>query len=171
MRSDKFFREESISSDSRSKKRKKKARNKTKRPPNYRRPTLLLHSLRAAPGKRIRKKACTLCKEKKWLNEFYITFKPDRGSSYKSECKKCSIERSHKRNNQLKKRRNLGGDPIYQAYQRDYYKKNKEKFLEYRRLFLIRHPEYFKKKSRERYARLKQARLDAHEALNDKDCS
>lgn len=171
MRRDQFSGNASVSSEPGTRKRKKKAHHKAKRTSRNPRPTLLLHSIRSAPGKRMRKKVCTRCKENKWLTEFYINHKPGRGQSYKSECKRCGNERSRLRIARLRKKKNQGGDPDYQAYQREYYKKNRERFQEYRRKFLIRNPDYFKKKSRERHARLKQQRLDAKAALNDKDCA
>lgn len=119
----------------------------------------------------MRKKVCTQCKETKWLSEFYTNFKKGRGVSYRSECKVCERERSRVRMLKKRNKKNAGGDPDYQQYQRDYYKKNRDKFLEYRKKFLERNPDYFKKKSRERHARLKQQRIEARAALNDKDCA
>lgn len=119
----------------------------------------------------MRKKVCTQCKENKWLTDFYVSNKPGRGPSYKSECKKCGYERSRERINRTRKKKNQGGDPVYQAYQREYYQKNIEKFKEYRRLFLIRNPDYFKIKNRTRRERIQVADKQAREALNDKDCS
>jgi hypothetical protein len=160
-----------IYSESRNVKRRKKARRKTKRPPGYKRPVLLLHKLQGAHGKKIRKKGCTQCKETKWLSDFYTSFKTGRGVSYSSECKICFSKRSAARIRRTRKKKNQGGDPAYQAYQRGYYHRNKEKFQEYRRQFRARNPDYFKNQKRKQRESLKKMNAETKAALTDKDCA
>lgn len=170
MQSDEFSGRTQIHSNSRTYQRKKKINPKTFRTSGYRRPTLLLRNLSKA-SRKIRKKLCTKCKETKWLSEFYISHKPGRGPSYKSECKRCGNSRARESILRHRKKKNEGGDPVYQAYQRAYYQKNIERFREYRRQFLFKNPDYFKCKSKERYQRIKQESTEAKCALHDKDCA
>jgi hypothetical protein len=157
--------------DSKSSPKPVKKQKRYKHPPGYKRPVQLLKNLKANPRKGIRKKICTLCKENKWLEDYYTNHKPGRGVSYRSECKACHTRRSTERINKTRKKKSQGGDPVYQAYQRAYYAKNREQFLEYRRKFLERNPRYFQIKNKQRLMRLKQEKIDAIAALNDKDCA
>lgn len=164
-------RDKPIRHNARARKAKKKVGRPAKRPSNYRRPTLLLRKLLSAPGKMITEKSCVRCKEIKPLSEFYLWNKGARGKAYRSDCKICY--KIYVKNMRIvyPDPRRQGGNPTYQEYQRDYYKKNVGKFLEYRRLFLIRNPGYFTNKSRERRIRLKEQQIQAEQALNDRDCS
>lgn len=171
MRCNKVSRSKRVCGKPRSSKKKKKAHSKASRTPKNRRPTLLLRNIQNAPGKRIRKKSCTRCQEVKWLSEFYLSNKTGRGLSYKSECKDCFNRITTERKRALRKKiKNAGGNPLYQEYQREYYKKNRDKFVEYRRKRNEKFPDYFKIKSKERRQRLRAQELKAKEALTDRDC-
>lgn len=171
MRSDEILGEQRVPGIKRSRKKTKKTRSKTsKRIPN-RRSTLLLRKIRSAPGARIRKKICTVCKKMKWLSEFYIRKKDTPDAAYKSDCKECdkrtNNERKQKKNRSRKSR---VVDPRYQEYQKNYYHSHKEKFKEYQKKFLEKNPLYFVMKSRERKARLRKQAQNAKFALKDEDC-
>jgi hypothetical protein len=151
--------------------KRRRNRRKTKRVHKKRQPVLLLHKLKAAPGPKLRKKPCTRCKVNKFLKDFYLWKKPGRGPSYTSQCKACYSERSCERIRRVRKKKADGGDPVYQAYQREYYQRNKHKSAEYRRRFLLRHPDYFKIKSREYVQKNRERTAEARIALIDKDCT
>lgn len=112
-------------------------------------------------------KGCTICKSVKPLTEFYRCLNGARGYVFKSECKECTIQRnssSEKKSHYTKKR---SGDPKYQEYQREYYRKNIEKFRKYRNEFKLRHPEYHK----HRYAKRQEEKQLVKQALRENDIS
>lgn len=174
MRSDASAGTQRVCGNSRTRKTKKKANHKTKRSSDYKRPTLLLHRIREAPGKRLRKKPCTKCGEVKWLGQFSMNFKPGRGISYRSECilckRKSEMEGHQRKRKKAIWRKSHEQDSARQAYRRDYYYSHQKEFKEYRRQFRERNPDYFRQKSREREAKVRTAKQMAREAVNDKDC-
>lgn len=84
---------------------------------------------------------CTRCGKFKVLNEgFYMC-----QGRWRSECKVCTIKRNVRYQKKHKTWFNRNVDPEERrAYLRDYYKKNKAKYQEYRKKFLKRNPDYFK---------------------------
>lgn len=82
-------------------------------------------------------KICSICHQDKPYDDYYCW----RGT-YRGECKKCTIRKNVKR----KKEKGSGTVDLdaRRQYHREYYAKNKEKFKEYRKAFLERHPSYYK---------------------------
>lgn len=86
------------------------------------------------------KKCCTTCFVPKPLDEFYRCSGILRG-----ECKECVIKKNVAHQQKTKPWRNKKIDKMKKRkYHRDYYEKNKEKFLKYRTDFKQRHPNYYK---------------------------
>lgn len=112
----------------------------------------------------MKKKICTCCITLKPIKDYY-TSRRTPTIIYKSECKKCTISRNQATINRKRRKKKMGGDPRYQAYQNDYYQKNKEKFRQYRLEFKERHPDYGK----QRYWKAKDKRIKAQEALTERD--
>lgn len=84
-------------------------------------------------------KKCTKCLEVKSINEFYLS------TFVRSECKNCT--RTHVKKNQkpYKERYPTKESKAgLNAYQKDYYSKNKEKMREYRETFNKKNPGYHK---------------------------
>lgn len=157
-----------IRRNSRASKAKKKAISKAKRPPGYKRPQLLLHKITGPRGSGIRKKDCTICKEKKSLKEFGLWKKGDRGLTYTSGCISCLNSVRRLKPKKFKRKINYR-DPAYREQQNRYAANNPDKFAEYRRRLLEKFPDYFKKKMREKRAKMKARTIAARERLNDKD--
>jgi hypothetical protein len=86
-------------------------------------------------------KTCTKCQQYKELTEGFYKC----AGKYKSECKKCTIKRNVKyQQEQQSWKYRYKDDDTRKLYMRNYYSKNKEKFAEYRRRFIERFPGYFK---------------------------
>lgn len=86
------------------------------------------------------KKCCTTCYILKEESEFYRCSGLLRG-----ECKECVIKKNVAHQNKTKPWRSKTADKEKRrAYQRDYYAKNKDRFLKYRTDFKQRHPNYYK---------------------------
>lgn len=87
-------------------------------------------------------KVCSKCKLELELDNFYLCGKDKNAPYYKSECKKCSIERNliyqklHKKKKTLTKKQRDAA--------KTYYKQNKERWKLYRQRFLEKHPGYYK---------------------------
>ncbi len=102
---------------------------------------------------------------------FNIDFKPGRGHSYRSECKTCqSMKGRYARLKKKKLKTKRWLEPAQQQYQKEYYAKNKDKYVLNRQKIVARDPDYFRRKSRERKVRLKLEKQAAEGALLDKDC-
>lgn len=86
-------------------------------------------------------KVCKRCKEpKNELTDFYMC-----GGYYRSECKKCTVERnvSYQRRVRAWQHRN-GNEEGRKIYMKSYYESHKEQYAEYRHEFKKRNPEYYK---------------------------
>ena len=84
------------------------------------------------------RKKCSVCNKRKDLKEFYLC-----AGKHRSECKICTIKKNGKRQKSGKTwRTRYKNDDSRQAYMREYYAKNKEKFEQYRQTFRDKHPGY-----------------------------
>lgn len=86
-------------------------------------------------------KKCKRCHQtKEAMTDFYMC-----SGKWRSECKKCTIKRNVKYQLQFKPwRSRYVDDNARRIYMRAYYKKNREKFAQYRADFIARNPEYFR---------------------------
>lgn len=95
----------------------------------------------------VKLKRCTVCKvEKKVPKDFYYS-----KGIIRSACRKCTIRRNlayQKRTESWKHR--FVDEAKQRSYMVDYYARNKDKFVEYRRQFKIRRPNYFRDYERDR---------------------
>lgn len=92
-------------------------------------------------------KICSRCNSAKDAQtDFYIC-----KGKRRSECKKCTIKKNVRYQKRVEswKHRFVDNDEK-RSYMADYYIKHKEKFIEYRRKFKERHPDYYKEYFRNR---------------------
>lgn len=86
-------------------------------------------------------KVCSICGCEKDLNaDFYMC-----SGRYRSECKVCTIKRNavYQKKKQPWLKRFSSSDE-HKSYMAEYYHNNREKFLEYRKTFNKKHPNYYK---------------------------
>ncbi len=86
-------------------------------------------------------KICTRCKLPRDVKSgFYVC----RGTR-RTECKACTIKKNVSYQKKIQAWKHRFVDAAKQrSYMSDYYSKNKAKFAEYRRLFKLRYPDYYK---------------------------
>jgi len=92
-------------------------------------------------------KICSKCHQAKIMDkDFYLC-----SGRWRSECKACTIRRNVRYQRRIKswKHRYLNDD-TRRLYMREYYEKNKEKFVAYRAEFRLKYPEYYKEYFRKR---------------------
>lgn len=91
-----------------------------------------------------RLRTCTVCAKEKSEEEFYKYRGQPRG-----ECKKCTVRRAVHYQRKVKAWETRCGDhESSKKYMREYYAKNKEKFVEYARRWKEKNPDYFKRQNR-----------------------
>lgn len=93
---------------------------------------------------------CNKCLQAKESDQFYTT----RGVP-RSECKKCTIRRNVRHQRKIKAWLSKSVDvESRKEYMREYYEKNKEKYVTYRNNFRKKHPyyyvDYFRRKKNKR---------------------
>ena len=92
-------------------------------------------------------KNCSKCRKQKILHlDFYMC-----KGRYRSECKACTIKRNvaHQKEKRTWLDREVD-EEARKAYMREYYAENKGKFAEYRKVFRMKYPEYYKEYFRKR---------------------
>jgi transposase-like protein len=85
-------------------------------------------------------KTCSKCGQTKLVKDFYIS-----NGLYRPACKKCTIQQNGEYQKRMKPWRLKVSGLDRAEYMQEYRAKNKEKFALYRKTFLKKHPNYYKK--------------------------